>query len=320
MDSRVSHTIGQLVDASRPVLPQCLDRLSVLLDDNGERDALAAVCRDPRVPADAWAMIWLREIAQLLQWCAYRAMAALADPDPSALQRTPVRSGMVLSLLPRHGVAVHLLRRALPFAALGMPVIAGFPKNLHAQGSAVAARLAAALGVADLVRVPDTPGHVLVKELDREPEATVVVTGRPQTVATVRSATRHHVVGCAGRCAVVVADDAATLAEVRAWLAAYNKPRSCTRLVAAFLGQVHSPSWRGWHESTGGRDYNRDEALQRLHPSIIYHYDYEHGDGGDSTGEIAGFTVIPCDARGGVETLIGFARDPVYGWPGDFLL
>jgi hypothetical protein len=33
-----------------------------------------------------------------------------------------------------------------------------------------------------------------------------------------------------------------------------------------------------------------------------------------------GFTVLPCDADGVVGTLVGFARDPAGGWPGDFLV
>jgi hypothetical protein len=33
-----------------------------------------------------------------------------------------------------------------------------------------------------------------------------------------------------------------------------------------------------------------------------------------------GYACLPCNADGVVGTLVGFARDPIGGWPGDFLI
>jgi hypothetical protein len=223
----------------------------------------------------------------------------------------------VLSLLPRNGHAIHVIRRAIPFAALGIPTKCGFHDDQREQATRVVRILAKALGLKDLLSVEPMASDQAVAAA-RSGEELIVVTGRSITVRRIASVATSRVIGSTGRCTVALGSDDHELERLWEVLCSNPVPNSCTELKAAFVTEDLLDS--SYVSAVGGssKSYRLHEILRRLHPSVVLVA------GQKLTGTIpvvvAGYRLLNCDAGGIVSTVVGFGADPVHGWPGDYLV
>ncbi|GGM67236.1 hypothetical protein GCM10012275_42200 [Longimycelium tulufanense] len=280
-------------------------RLAALVEDGVPTDVAVAL-RDPRIPPREWSTVLAREFALTLNWAARRVLAA-AGHARTGRPRWPGLAP-VLSLLPRHGHAVHLIRRALPFALCGLPTgVAGHPEQTN-QLRELAAVLTDLLDLSTPLHVFSRPPHEAVAEM--APAELVVVTGRPESVDAVRSATTATVVGATGSCVLLVGSEPGRLARVGTVLGQLDQPGSCTRFGGWW--EIAIPDGTLWRRNGATRETTA--VLAETHPSAVYRLD----DGVEPT-DLSGYTCLPCDDNATLGTLVGFGRDPWYRWPGDFL-
>ena len=69
---------------------------------------------------------------------------------------------------------------------------------------------------------------------------------------------------------------------------------------------------RTWHSTAS--QWDAHEVLQRLHPSVVLDRT------GRASGYLAGFRVLAVSEDGTTDTVVGFGKDPIFGWPGDYML
>jgi hypothetical protein len=305
--------VGQVLGTEHTPAATIIGRLEELVW-SGTSDAAAAALRDPRRPEQEWNAALRRELASTLSWAARRLLARAGRGRSG----TPAWNGTgnVLSLLPRHGHAVHVIRRALPFALCGVPTtVAG-----HAHQRDEVHRV-----VRVLRRLLDLPGEMLGQSsgtarqtvAERSADDLVVVTGAPSSVAAVRAGTAATVLGATGSCVLMLGTDAAALERVARALGAHDQPGSCTRMAGSWVAREGSTRWQevGPGGTRGALD--REVVLRDTHPTALYRL---AGDLGGSPQEIDGYICLAADESGAAGTLTGFARDPRQGWPGDFLI
>lgn len=301
--ARSAFPVGQVLPAGLGPSVKTLRLLADLVEHAVPEDA-AQRLRDPRIPPDTWARTLAREIAMTVCWGARRAEIKV----DSRSAPVPAWDGQrqVLVLLPAHAHAVHALRRALPFALCGVPTrVVG-----HEEDRRRIAEILAEIGSLTGVQA----GH-LEPSADLAPQAIrllapgdlVVVTGRPATARVVTQHSPARVLAATGGCTVLTGTDPRRLEQTAARLRQHDSPGSCTRL-------------HGWWPVDGqappASAQSAPLSLADVHPSAVYRL----GAPMDApVGMAEGYTVLPCDESGTVGTLTGFARDPRYGWPGDFL-
>lgn len=271
-----------------------LAALETVLDDRARFEKLLWATRDSRMPVATWRRTLVAELLELKAW-SYRKLMA-RNAAPAKLDN----EGRVFSLLPGYGFALHTIRRALSFAFLGIPVTCAFSRDNVGTGARVVAEIAAALGIKEVLNAAQIDATTLLESLPPQRIALVVVTGRRQTVANVsRILGAERVVGCTGRCAIEVRDGRDSEPTAHS-----SMGRSCTTIRASFIKE--GSLWRGRHAV-----WDPLVVVRRLHPSIIVDRT------GTLDGTIGGYRCIQPD-RG--LNLSGFAADPLFGWPGDYLL
>jgi hypothetical protein len=306
--------VGQVVPAGRRVPPALLARLDALLRD-GVPAEVSAGLRDPRLTPEVWTRVLAREIATTAGWAASRSLA-LAGRLPVGVPCW-TGAGRVLTLLPAHGLAVHTIRRALPFALCGVPVsVVGHAR----QASAVAATVRDVRRLLDLpdalFAAPSEPAQALVRQAAAGD--LVVLTGRQDSAVAVRAATRATVLGATGGCVLLIGPRGAESARAARLLRAEQHPDSCTRFGGAWHGASAAPHTAGplWRNARGTCRRPGD-LLATEHPSAVYRL---CGSLERPAASLHGYAVLPCDGHARVGALVGFGRDPRHGWPGDFLV
>lgn len=58
----------------------------------------------------------------------------------------------------------------------------------------------------------------------------------------------------------------------------------------------------------------KSAVIKAIQPTVIYNI------GVDGLNEISGYNIVNTDISGIINNLIGFAADPEFCWPGDFLI
>lgn len=287
--------------------------LSELTESDVALARLGDEVADGRMPRRLWAVSFRRELLQLYRWAAERLLLA-ARPTP----RARAAPDSVVCLLPGEALAAHLLRRAVPFAALGIPTLCGFAPSRREVGLRVTRAVACALGLTGLLEAPASACQDLVRAAGER--SLIVVTGRRETVRRVSAVARCQVIGCAGRCAVVVGVDPSAVGALRNALRAVTPAKSCSRVYAAYVcdqlregAAVRSP-----RAGTSWASYPLVEVLARLHPSVIFTPEVGAGSLSRTPESLAGYRLIECAPDGAAASGVGFGADPVYGWTGDF--
>ncbi|KVC86023.1 hypothetical protein WI75_33135 [Burkholderia ubonensis] len=271
-----------------------LAALEMLLDDQSALENLLQATRDSRMPIAMWRQTLTAELFELKAWSYRKLMARNAVETKSGDDR------LIFSLLPAYGFALHVIRRALPFAFLRIPVTCAFSRENVIAGGLVVAEIASALGLEGKLDTARSDARTLLEHSPPQRIALAIVTGHRETVAKVsRVLGAERVVGCTGRCAIEIRNRCDSGLTVNS-----RTGRSCTTIRASFIKE--GARWRG-------RDMLWDPSVvvRRLHPSIIL----------DRTGTLdSTIDGYRCIQPNHALNLSGFAADPQFGWPGDYLL
>jgi hypothetical protein len=225
----------------------------------------------------------------------------------------------VLSLLPRYGFAVHALRRALPFALLGMNTEVSVPTQCRGEASEIIQLLSAELELHDALKLSSEPPGLLVERAEAD-NALIVLTGRMATFKRITS--EHscaHICGATGTCSIIIGDSFDAVHSLEMLLEAKQLSQSCSNHRASFLVDVGSDAraFGGHNLQTGEVVEDLSNEICRIHPSIILTPQTIKTRIPES---IADYTVMKCDVLGEPVSRDGFARDPICGWPGDYCI
>jgi hypothetical protein len=257
---------------------------------------------DMRIPVQDYLSTLERELAELWAWALRRLLTAATSPSAPVTSSVPPPR-KVISLLPQFGIAAHLMRRAIPFAALGIETVCCFHPQSDSREARIIEVLPQFLGIQHRLRATDlSPSDTLTQ--NDAPDSLVVVTGKKSTFEAVKTRCRAMVVGSTGRCAVLISTSRELLRRESASINMHVPPGSCTRvrhcLEIPSLGKLSSivPS------------------LQRIHPSVVL---IASTDLSFMSQPIGGYSVIGV-ANGAPSTLRGLGKDPQCGWPGDYTL
>lgn len=303
--------VGNILDEKYSIQPDFFKKISLYFEDKIKRDALAHLCLDPRIEISSWINIFYREIIFLYQWSAKRLI--FNQGISNSLDYDKLEYEGVLSLLPKHGIATHILRRAVPFAACGLNVEIGFQDTILHEGRKIVSHIAHALHLQDRLSCNKESSITKVNKISKKEKWLIIVTGKKLTVEIIRSQVQGDVYGVTGRCALLLGNDEESKITYTN-IIKHNLPLSCTKLKAYFLMDEFYNIWDYSHKKNYG-NINKFDAIDRLHPSFIYCQDNI-----DVPEFIRGYRVIKCKSDGTIETLVGFSKDPLFNWPGDFLI
>jgi hypothetical protein len=288
-----------------------LNSLDRLIEDQEAFRSFAISTHDGRLSALDWGLLLRKELLLLHYWALRRILSYATDRDNPISQRFGRWPSQVLSLLPRAGIAVHVLRRAVPFAAVEIPTVCGFPREVRAEARAVVYMVGKVLNIESWLKplraTPETAAAAANQN------HLVVVTGRRKSITKVAERTVARLVGCAGRCVVVVGRSRTDVIRLVELLRSKHVINSCTRVRAGFVlyphGRIRGLGKQPWIGPLR-------EALERLHPSVVI--EISKGRRKFAPKTLCGYRLVRSDAQGKVDDQSGFATDPIYGWPGDY--
>jgi hypothetical protein len=304
-------TPARLVGPARLPRSGFLNALRSLLVDPASCKALANDIPDSRLAPDHFRRVLVRELFELYAWSARRIR--LASTAPRADANDPAQ---VLSLLPARAHAVHVIRRAAPFAALGVRVECAFRAECAEAGQEVVARLARALRIEDTLVPAQRPPERVVAVADQS--TLIVVTGRVATVDSIRHRTRGSVIGATGRCSIVAGRVKQEVERLASIVEAASPSDSCTRPGGALVINSWSSTSTATQVAPGkNRAKSLESALRSFHPSVIF----TPAESEPAPAEfVSGYRIIRCDDQGASESSTGLGADPMFGWPGDHLI
>lgn len=280
--------------------------LSELLESESALQAFAQTVSDDRFAPAGWLPVLRRELLQVLAWAARRH----ARPASGVPQRLPERA---LCLLPRRAICLHLLRRALPFAACGTHTFVSAPADVQTCAESVLSAIAEVLGIREWLTM-SSGGPPAIDRL-RGYDA-VIFTGRRRNASLLRAELGPAFLGATGRCGVLIGTREEELTAIGAGLRSHHVPHSCSRLRARFLLAEDRRGQPADATFAILRQEQLLDALQRLHPSIVLLAPSLH----ERRPPLGGYCGLPCDARGAIGLQTGFGADPAFGWPGDYVL
>jgi hypothetical protein len=307
--------IGRVVPLDVPLRPDFVRGVETVYEHLSTVAEWPRELTDERLPPQASRAVVLRELVAFLKWVAHRMRAPL---------RTRVvfshRRESVLCLLPRSAPAQHVFRRALPFAALGLRVTCVFPVDVAERYRAIVKWFAKHFSCGKELRVwSGAPTQALVKLAD----ALLVLTGSRATADRVRANWKGEMVGATGRCAVMIGMREGTVRRLHAEFQGQRVAQSCTNVRASFILDrtvAARPSYSGL--SARRWDQNKFQvSLRQLHPSVVLALPGSIAALPlDADRRLEGYQCLPCDAKGRVSGVAGFGADPVWHWPGDYLI
>ncbi|HEX8305816.1 MAG TPA: hypothetical protein VF612_13130 [Jatrophihabitans sp.] len=309
--------VGRVIDSG------CEPALDLQLVEDALRpaqlDRLAADTFDPRLTEEHWRGVLEHELVLLANWLAHRALDYARAGSPSV--PPPPRA---VTLLPSYGFALHALRRSVPFAALGIATTITVPAATLGRAHAAIEPVVKALGLSHLLSVLATAPPQVVEQAVRE-QVPVYLTGRTETWRLLREKyPEATLVGATGRCAVVLSRDRADAANLERLLDSRRLPISCSNHLLTLITDAPDDVEAAVQASVGplGSEHptTLGEELRRAHPSVILVP--AAGPDEDSRGPsvLAGYSAVSTRPDGTARSTVGFGRDPVAGWPGDYLV
>lgn len=297
---------GQLVPLSRLPATRFLLRLESL-DERQLCQALDGV-KDPRLSESAWSHAIAREL-WLLRWWALQRLSLTLNAKDSLVQPSPSR---VNCFLPDHALVVHLLRRAVPFAALGIQTLCGARSDTRRRLCSAVSAVSSVLGLGSKLIALDRSCRAAVD--DATSRQLLVLTGKRKTAALLGSQWKGRFVAATGRCALVISPTASRL---YARSRQMRQQHSCTNVRAAFYCRTLTSRARTIR-GMAGSVVDLESTLRRLHPSVIFVHRSQPSP--RNVPFLFGFRQVECDDEGKTDAFAGFGTDPVFGWPGDYLV
>jgi hypothetical protein len=309
--------VGEVVKNGSPRGDVVIRLQELLSSEDLLKDLAAATC-DPRMTCERWLAVLRIELLMLFKWAVARYVGADEGRSFAGIVDAAQHA---LILLPRYGFALHALRRAAPFAALGMQSVISIPKQHLATARSAISPVLEALGIADVCHVSDQDPVLLVDQYAVS-ESAIFLTGRQSSCEAIRS--RHpgaSIFGATGTCGVVVAVDELTTLPLETSLSANRLSTSCSNyelslICDGYLGSARVLNIRGTRRMADRGSLA--DCVRLAHPSVIFCLQDEAAT--SLPPNISGYAVIPCDSSGEPSSRWGFARDPLCGWPGDYCI
>lgn len=166
-------------------------------------------------------------------------------------------------------------------------------------------------GVKDFLRFSLTNCKNKLKKFNNK-HSTLVVTGKTETSQYLSKIFNGKFYGCSGRCTVAISTNVCSLNELTKNISILKYKNSCTNFGAGFIHKNHR-----WYYNHTGRLLlvnNIGKTIEAIHPTVIYNI------GVKDLNEIGRYHIINTDTSGAINSLVGFAADPKFFWPGDFLV
>jgi hypothetical protein len=305
-------TVGRIVSLNRQDKIR-LSTIQDLLRHKSRFNELVHATYDSRMSPHRWRTVLEAELLMLVKWSAMRTLTAAGDSYPDSSIKDAER---VLVLLPRYGFALHALRRAVPFAALGLDTIVSVPAECISNAYGPIAALAQALELRTKVIFSLDRPEDLVAQFSSTDDP-IFITGR---LATWRQLHKQYekasIFGATGTCSVVISTSPNLANKLEDTLSHNKLPVSCSNYGQTIicdeyprLGQSRESASLVWRQ-LGAR-------LRRTHPSVVLAVDTDAKR--SSIPElIAGYSIFVCGSDGVPGSSEGFARDPICGWNGDY--
>ena len=306
------HTRRLLLPALMPT-DSFLEALDNLVHSKSLINKVAEETHDPRMSIKRWKVIFRREVLLLYRWASIRLLIA---SNRKSFRRV-ICPKSILTLLPQFGHASHVLRRAVPFAAVGLSTTCGFKKDVAINGSRTVSLLATHFAIEMNLHSPRTSCAQMISRA-KGTDTLLIVTGKKKTADQITSMVSNKVLGATGRCSVVLGTDRRSVQVLSEKLRMASVTNSCNRLRASFVCQRYEAGVCIFGAYGVGRSrYDLGNVLRRLHPSVIY---VPKQNNSNIPEHMHGYKVIVCDWIGSPTDAFGFGADPIYGWPGDYLL
>lgn len=297
---------GQLIGLEHLPASAFLESLAVTVERAGTRRRLVHQgLREDATAHEARAVE--RDLIELLAW-ALRRLRASANAN--VISPAPVQA---LVLLPRNSILAHVLRRAVPIAALGIPVACSAPSAVRSELGRVIDLVAGSLALDGTLKLSPTDSPTSYARMPRS--SMVVFTGRRSVLQRLAVKSGVEVVAATGRCSILVGADASAVSDVLHELCALQRLDSCTRPRAGF---AIDGGWTTIRALGSPEQRSMSDALAGLRPSIVLSVSSEALPKGHEF--VDGYRVLACGPHGESDTSVGLGRDPTFGWPGDYLI
>lgn len=306
MSTEDDRSCGHLIDRQLVPTDRFLAAIERRLRVDADLDVLRAV-RDPRLTDTEWRIGLKREFALLAAWSLRRLATARSQHV-----RRELRPSRVYSFLPRDAILFHLLRRAVPFAALGIKTLCGAPASVRASLPHSVHLVARLFGLGSTLDVLPVSCRGAVRSLN--PTDLLVVTGRRTTMERLQRVCVCPVVGATGRCAIALTNRAPHALYRRLLLNRHRNSCSNVRAAWRFRGRLGPRTFVMGLTTSVRRPI--DTVLHRLHPSVIL----VSGAGRGQGSFICGYRAFTCNRSGASAPAPGFGADPIFGWPGDYMI
>lgn len=299
------------------VYPEFFDSIARLARSHSALKNIAASLRDTRVDLESWRLTLELEVKLLFAW-ALRRIVDLHSSETLPCALAPVVPTGVLALLPRYGFALHLLRRAVPFAALAIKTTVAFNANVADEAARMTEVVAHCFGLSGFLSAASLDPPVALSEAVKRGDL-IQITGNEVTVRALRDANPSaHIFGATGRCCVVLGRSRDRVARVAVELMQRDLSVSCSNFGMAAQCESLRQEDRPALICRDGLQFDTlDQMVRAQHPSIILLA--EEQDIG-LPGLISGYRAVRCDDEAVPTDWRGFARDPLHGWPGDYLV
>jgi len=268
--------------------------------------------KDDRLDPETWKIVIFRELHYLKRWLYLRYKIFFNDKNQEKLQIFD----QMLVLLPKNAITIHILRRVIPFMALGINVDVGFYPNTATTGINILRTITNILHLKEQLNYHDYTVNEKVKNFSNSKTTLVVCTGKPQTLELLREKYSGNLSGCTGNCSILICDNFNKADEISKSLISHKYVHSCTALkYKCVLIKNSNKLFASKASSYSYQPIQINEFIEKINPSVILSH-IEN----TIPSEFLSYCIIDCDERGFINNQIGFAQDPKFGWPGDYLL
>lgn len=260
--------------------------------------------------------VFTMELNLLARWAARRALELQSNVDAN-----PPMKDDTLCLLPSYGFALHFIRRAAPFAALGIATTLSFPESVRVDAERVANAVALALQLQSSVRISRSTSAELVTTFARNSRR-VILTGKRSTLQSIRSSHMGlKLFAATGTCTLLLGSNRNHLVAVADNLRLASLTPSCSNVANPVIVDLPlNPDGRG--AQIGANLQPREklrEIIRVLHPTNILIADPDSTCPNEAK-TLMGFRLGDCDSHGAANILDGGCRDPEGGWVGDYVI
>lgn len=308
--------VGQLIPDRQP-FPEFLENIDKLLTDNTAIRRLAEKTFDPRMDPAHWLGTLTVELNLLARWGARRFIEI-----PASRRMTSSGNERILSLLPSYGFALHILRRAAPFAVLGIPTTISVRADLRSSAETCLDALSDSLELADKISLSEQEPAVLVAAFVASDDP-IVLTGKCETLSMLRTAyPAARIFAATGSCLVIMGSNPRAMEVVERVMAGKRLSPSCSNMSLSIVCDGEGPNQAIRHlggELARSGFGTVQQEIARVHPTVVLRLRRDDAETWDAD-TIAGYRVIVCDEQGVPCGLDGVARDPIGGWPGDYVI